>query len=317
MVLNTYKLTAWQQLRYYVAFGIIYVVSLLPLPVLYVLSDMLFPLVYHVARYRRKIVAKNLRESFPEKSDDELRRIQRAFYHFLCDYFVEELKLFSISPDELRRRMVFKNYEQVEHYLRSGRSVILYFGHYCNWDWISAIPLYMWDGFRGSQVYHVLENHVADKLMLYPRARMGNKNVAMHEVLRHIVNSHKAGQPVGIGMASDQVPTWNNIGHWLTFLNHPNTPVLVGAEKLARRFDIACMYLDIRRPRRGYYEATFHLVTDTPQTDAPMAQTEKYYSMLEQTIRREPHLWLWTHNRWKRTREQYDAMYGDKAKQPN
>ena len=166
----------------------------------------------------------------------------------------------------------------------------------------------MWDGFHGSQVYHVLENHVVDKLMLYPRTRMGNDNVAMQDVLRYLVTNRNEGRTIGIGMNSDQVPYWNNIGHWLTFLNHPQTPVLTGAEKLARRFDMVCFYLDIRRPRRGYYEAELRLVTDTPKTDPEFAQTETYYRFLEESIHRQPHLWLWTHNRWKRTREEYDRM---------
>ena len=308
MVLSNYTLTPWQQVRYHVAFSLIYAVSLLPLRVLYVFSDITFVLVYHLIRYRRKLVAKNLRESFPDKSEDERRHIEHRFYHWLCDYFFENFKLFSASRDEMRRRMVFTNPELVEKYMKAGRSVILYLGHYANWDWVSTIGLYMWPGFHGSQVYHVLENHVADQLMLYPRARMGNDNVTMQNVLRYLVAKRNEGSTIGIGMNADQVPLWNNIGHWLTFLNHPQTPVLTGSEKLARRFDMVCLYLDIRRPRRGYYEAELCLVTDTPTTEPELQVTERYYSMLEETIRRDPTCYLWTHNRWKRTRQQYDSM---------
>ena len=109
-------------------------------------------------------------------------------------------------------------------------------------------------------------------------------------------------------MNSDQAPFWNNIGHWLTFLNHPQTPVLTGPEKLARRFDMVCLYLDIRRPRRGYYEAEMRLITDTPKDDPEFQQTELYYKYLEETIHRDPTCYLWTHKRWKRTREEYDKM---------
>lgn len=308
MVKSHYKLTPWQQLCYYLTFGIIYAISLLPLRVLYVLSDLTFVLVYHILRYRRKLVAKQLRDSFPEKSDDELRQIARRFYHWLCDFFFEDFKLFSASKAEMRRRMVFTNPELADKYMKAGRSVILYLGHYANWEWVTTIGLYLWPGFHGSQVYHVLENHVMDKLMRYPRARMGNDNVAMHEVLRYLVANKKANRTIGIGMNADQAPFWNNIGHWLTFLNHPQTPVLTGPEKLARRFDMVCLYLDIRRPRRGYYEAEMHLVTDTPQTDPELQQTERYYHLLEATIRRDPALYLWTHRRWKRTREEYDRL---------
>ena len=308
MATSTYKLTPWQQACYYAAFAAVYALSLLPLRVLYCLSDATYMLVYHLVRYRRRLVERHLRESFPEKSPAELRRTARAFYHWLCDFIFENIKLFSASPEEMRRRMRFTNPGLLERYMKAGRGVILYLGHHANWEWVSTISLHMPPRFHASQVYHVLENHVIDKLMLYPRSRMGNDNVAMHEVLRYIVANRNAGRTVGIGLIADQAPFWNNIGHWLTFLNHEQTPVLTGPEKLARRFDMVCLYLDMRRLRRGYYEAELHVVTDTPTADPPLQQTERYYQMLENTIRRDPACYLWTHKRWKRTREQYDSM---------
>ena len=309
MAKTNYKLNIWQWIRYYSSFGLIYSLSLLPLRVLYVLSDMAYLLVYHVIRYRRKLVRKSLADSFPEKDAAERLHIEHGFYHWFCDYLCEEVKAFSISREELRRRLVYTNPELLEHYLLGQhKSVVLYLGHYCNWDWVSGISVHMSEGFKASQVYHVLENPVADKLMLYPRSRMGNENVPMQDVLRYLVKKRNAGQTTGIGMIADQAPFWNNIGHWLTFLNHPQTPVLTGAEKLARRFDMACLYLDMRCLRRGYYEAEFKLITDRPGDEPEHSITEEYYRLLEASIRRQPHLWLWTHKRWKRTREEYDRM---------
>lgn len=307
MARATYTFTPWQHIAYGILFGTVYALSLLPLWMLYALSTLLYGLIYHVVGYRKHLVREHLRDSFPEKDDAERRAVERAFYRWFCDYIVETIKLFSISKKQMRRRMVFKGADIVDQCIRRGQGVALYLGHYCNWEWISSIPLWLNStNYAGSQVYHVLENPVMDRLLLYARHRMGPDNVAMMDVLRYLTKNQKAGRPVVMGFIADQVPFWNNIGGWLTFLNHPQTPVLTGAERLARRLDMACVYIDIRRPKRGYYEAEFQLMTDRPKEAPTLSITEDYFQRLEQSIRRQPHLWLWTHNRWKRTRQEYD-----------
>lgn len=307
MARATYTFTPWQHIAYGILFGTVYALSLLPLWMLYALSTLLYGLIYHVVGYRKHLVREHLRDSFPEKDDAGRRAIERAFYRWFCDYIVETIKLFTISKKQMRRRMVFKGADIVDQCIRRGQGVALYLGHYCNWEWISSIPLWLNStNYAGSQVYHVLENPVMDRLLLYARHRMGPDNVAMMDVLRYLTKNQKAGRPVVMGFIADQVPFWNNIGGWLTFLNHPQTPVLTGAERLARRLDMACVYIDIRRPKRGYYEAEFQLMTDRPKEAPTLSITEDYFQRLEQSIRRQPHLWLWTHNRWKRTRQEYD-----------
>lgn len=308
MVQESNTLTPWQRLRYGILFAILYLISLIPLRALYVMSTGLYGLVYHVIGYRKRLVRRHLADSFPEKSEEERRGIERDFYHWFCDYIVETVKLFSMSKEEMRQRMTFKGTEVVEQLVAEGQNVALYLGHYCNWEWVSSIPLWLHGDYAGSQVYHVLENPVMNQLLLYPRHRMGPENVAMQQVLRYLVQNQRAGRPVVMGFIADQVPYWNNIGHWLTLLNHPQTPVLTGTERLARRFNMAAVYIDIRRPRRGCYEAEFQLMTREPNSLPELALTEEYFRRLEQSIRRQPHLWLWTHNRWKRTREAYEAM---------
>ncbi len=307
MARATYTFTPWQHIVYGILFGTVYALSLLPLWMLYALSTLLYGLIYHMVGYRKHLVREHLRDSFPKKDDAERRAIERAFYRWFCDYIVETIKLFSISKKQMRRRMVFKGADIVDQCIRRGQGVALYLGHYCNWEWISSIPLWLNStNYAGSQVYHVLENPVMDRLLLYARHRMGPDNVAMMDVLRYLTKNQKAGRPVVMGFIADQVPFWNNIGGWLTFLNHPQTPVLTGAERLARRLDMACVYIDIRRPKRGYYEAEFQLMTDRPKEAPTLSITEDYFQRLEQSIHRQPHLWLWTHNRWKRTRQEYD-----------
>ena len=303
------QMRSWQQCCFWLLFLVIYALSLLPLCVHYAFSYVLYAVVYHVVGYRRKIVWKNLSDSFPEKSEEERRSIERAFYHWFSDYIMETLKLFSMSKEQMRRRMVFKGAEVVQQCIDRGQGVALYLGHYCNWEWVSSIPLWLGSNdYAGSQVYHVLESPVMDRLLLYLRHRMGPDNVPMASVLRYILQNREARRPVVMGFIADQVPFWNNIGDWLTFLNHPQTPVLTGTERIARRFDMACVYIDIRRVRRGYYEAEFQLMTDSPKDVDELSITRDYFRRLEQSIRRQPHLWLWTHNRWKRTREEYDRL---------
>lgn len=309
MARATYYLTFGQRICYGILFGIAYAISLLPMWMLYGLSSLLYRLIYSIVGYRKKLVRKHLADSFPTKSETERLHIEKDFFRWFCDYIVETLKLFSISQQGMRRRMVFHGAEVVQQCIDRGQGVVLYLGHYGNWEWISSIPLWLrGNHYAGSQVYHVLESPVMDKLMLYPRHRMGPDNVPVMDVLRYIVANRQKGLPTVMGFIADQVPFWNNIGGWLPFLNHPQTPVLAGSERIAKRFDMACVYIDVRRTRRGYYEAEFQLMTDNPKEQPELAITKDFFNRLEQSICRQPHLWLWTHNRWKRTREAYEAM---------
>ena len=129
------------KLLYWLTYGTLYLLSLLPLRVHYIISDFIYLVVYHLVGYRVKLVRKNLADSFPEKPETELRRIEREFYRWFCDYLVETVKLLTISEKELKRRMVFKGTEIVDEVVESGQSCAVYLGHYCNWEWITSLPL--------------------------------------------------------------------------------------------------------------------------------------------------------------------------------
>lgn len=296
------------KILYYIIYAVWYVFSLLPMRVHYVISDLMFWLLYKLVGYRRDVVRKNLTESFPEKSEEELQRIERGFYHFFCDYLVETVKLMTISREEMKRRVVFKHAELVDEIMGSGQSIALYLGHYCNWEWVSSIPLWLNPNAWCGQVYHPLENKDFDKLFLKIRERMDAHSIAMQDTLREVVNHKRNNQPIIIGYISDQVPYWTNIHHWVNFLNH-DTPVLTGTERIVHKMGHAVLYLDIHRVRRGYYEAEFKLVTREPQKMKDFDLTDIYFEMLEKSIRRSPEFWLWSHNRWKRTREEFDERF--------
>ena len=296
------------RLFYYVIYSLWFLLSLLPLRIHYMLSDLLYLIIYKLIHYRIGVVRKNIQESFPEKDADELLAIERGFYHWFCDYLAESIKLLTMSRSQMRRRMVFKGTEVVNEVVRSGQSCAVYLGHYCNWEWITSLPLWVTPEAQCGQIYHVLENQEFDKLFLKLRQRWGAVCIPMAETLRRLIQYKQANKPVVIGYIGDQVPFWNNIHHWCQFLNH-DTPVLTGTERLARQTGHAAFYLDVRRLRRGYYEAEFKLITREPKQQAEFELTDIYFRMLEESIRRDPACYLWSHNRWKRTREEFNLRY--------
>ena len=296
------------KILYYFVLSVWYLLSLLPMKVHYFISDVMFWLLYRLIGYRKQVIRHNLQTSFPEKSEEELRKIERGFYHFFCDYLVESVKLMTIRPENIRRRMVFKGKELVDELINSGQSCAIYLGHYCNWEWVTSLPLWVSPKAQCGQIYHPIENKDFDRLFLRSRQRLGAVCIPMADTLRKIVEYKKAGQPVVIGYISDQVPYWTSIHHWVDFLHH-DTPVLTGTERIARKMDHAVFFLDVRRVRRGYYEAEIKLITRDPQKMADYEITDIYYQMLGQSIRRAPEFWLWSHNRWKRTREEFNERF--------
>ncbi len=290
---------------YYIIFALWYVISLLPLQVLYLFSDLTFPLIYHVIGYRRKVVRKNLKEAFPDKQVTELIEIERKFYRFFCDYVAETVKMFSMSEKEMRRRMTMGGIDVLNQESKK-KSCVLYLGHYCNWEWISSIPLHLDndEDLLLGQIYHQLENPVIDKLFLYSRHRFRANNIEMFSALRTLVRATRQNKRFVIGFISDQSPNWDFINMWTDFLHH-KTSFFVGAENMAKLTDAAVFYIDVKRVKRGYYHAEFVLMTDEPKTYENYELTVDYAKRLEETICREPQYWLWSHNRWKRTYEQY------------
>ncbi len=258
--------------------------------------------------YRKAVVKSNLASAFPEKSKDELLQIERGYYHFLGDYLAESVKLMTISKKSLKKRLVFKGTEVINEIVESGQSCAVYLGHYCNWEWITSLPLWVTPKAHCGQIYHPLENQVADLIFLRLRQRMGAECIAMQDTLRKVLEYKNQNQPIVIGYISDQKPFWNNIHHWVDFLHH-DTPVLTGTERIARRMNHAVFYLDVRRLRRGYYEAEFKLITREPQQMPEFKLTDIYYQMLEASIHREPEFWLWSHKRWSRTREEFNRRF--------
>ncbi|GAP72757.1 lipida biosynthesis lauroyl acyltransferase [Candidatus Symbiothrix dinenymphae] len=273
--------------------------SLIPLRIMYMVSDALFYPVYYLWGYRRQVVRKNLVESFPEKSEKEIATIEKQFYHFFIDIFFEICKYATISKKKLAKRMRFTNIEEMNAAAQQGKSVSLYLGHYCNWEWISSIPLHLTDkNVAGAHIYHRLTNPLADRLMLHDRERMGSACVEMAETMRWI-SEHARNKIVTMtGYIADQSPGRSNIQHYVHFLNH-HVPALIGAEKITKKYNFEAYYMDIKRIKRGYYEATFVKMHEHPQSLPNFELTDIYYQYMEKSIREHPELYLWTHKRFK------------------
>ena len=290
-----------------------YLISFLPFSLLYALSDIAYIIMYHVVRYRRRIVRHNLTTSFPEKSLDEIKLIERKFYHWFCDYFVETVKLLSISDNELRRRLKIVGAEQIEQHFEAGQDCAALLGHYCNWEWMSCTGIAFPEGRKMGLVYKPLRSKQFDRL--FRRIRSSQPSgivVPKNDILRELVKLRRDGVRSLFGYIADQGPRYANIHLWLPFLNH-DTGVFTGSERIMRKMNDAVYYLEMSRPRRGYYIATFRLISDDPDSLPEHELTRRFFALLEKTIRRQPEFYLWTHNRWKRTHEEFNRMYPTKA----
>lgn len=274
----------------------------LPFGILYAISNINFLLIYFVARYRRNVVDRNLAESFPDKSRRERARIRRRFYRNFSDYIFETIKLLHVSDDAMRQRMTFSGVEIADRYLRQGRPVVAYFSHCGNWEWAPSVTL--WSSLTPGkdaefcQIYRPLRNRAMDALMLRLRSRFGSVSLPKRMAFLDLMRYKKRGIPTITGFMSDQKPSHGDPVHVVRFLSHP-TAVITGTETAARRLDAAVVYWDMEKRSRGHYHITFHLITDRPGELPEHTITDRYISLLQRTITRNPSIWLWTHKRWK------------------
>lgn len=284
-------------------------ISLLPFWVLYGISDFLFIIVYYIVGYRRKVVRSNLRSALPERSEKELRHVERQFYRFFTDYIVETIKVCTISKKQMARRMQFEGVEEMVNALREKNKqfAFVYLAHYGNWEWVASMAMHIHacdSDIVAGQIYHPLANAHFDRLFLTLRSRFNGENIAMKETLRYIIRKRQAGQKAIIGFIADQAPKWNSIHHWTEFLHH-NTPVFTGTEQIGKQVDALIFYTHIERPKRGHYRCTIKPMTDDARRHPDYELTDLYFKLLASTINKEPYLWLWSHKRWKRTYEEF------------
>lgn len=285
-------------LGYYIALPLIYGISLLPFPLLYVVSDLLNLVVFRVIGYRKQLVLKNLRNSFPEKSEQEIRAIAKRFHQWFCDLVVETLKTLTVSPEAVRKRVTFEGIELLRDHARQNRSIILVLGHYGNWELAGARYSQEKDIPQLYVIYHPLANRHFDRLMYRMRTRHGTKLYKMREASKDMMRDKD--QLTATAFIADQTPSPER-AYWMTFLGQ-DTPVFLGTEGLSRKLDKPVVYIRITRPKRGFYHMAVETLVADPRNTRVGEITEIHTRRLERDIREHPEIWLWTHDRWKHKR---------------
>jgi KDO2-lipid IV(A) lauroyltransferase len=270
-------------------------IAILPFKVVYVLSDFIFFLLYSVFGYRKKVVYKNLKLVFPEKSDKELKQIQRTFYGHLCDTFMEMIKTMNLSNEEVKKRYHVTNLEVLLE-IEKTKSILIVCSHYANWEWNVSINNYVKS--EGYAVYQKIKNRYFDNWIQSTRARFKTTLITQEETVRTVVKNIKENIPSIYGMVSDQSPQAHRAPYWTEFMGI-KVPVFSGIESMARKMDLAVVFLKVVKVKRGYYEATFIPITTAGKSTNEHEITDKFLRLTEQQIRENPPYYLWTHRRWK------------------
>lgn len=285
---------------FYVFLPFLYLISILPFPLFYMVSDSIFFLVYRVIGYRKKVVFENLKNSFPEKTLKELKLIEKKFYHYLIDLFLETLKTLTISKKEAIKRCklspeTLKLFKDLND---QNKSCILVMGHFGNWEWagnsfsiLNKQQLYV--------IYHPLTNKNFDKLMYNMRTRFGSKLYAMKDTVRGMINNRN--EVNATAFIADQTPSPEN-AYWTNFLNQ-DTPIFWGTEKIAQKLNYPIIYVTVNRLKRGYYYVNTEILVLDPKSTKEGEISELHTRKLEKDIRSQPEIWLWSHRRWKHKRK--------------
>jgi KDO2-lipid IV(A) lauroyltransferase len=279
---------------YYVLYALFFAFSLLPMRILYLVSDLIFLFVYYVLGYRRKVVFDNLKSAFPEKTEHEREQIAKRFYHNLLDSFIETIKLFSAGQTFLQKR-VTANWEVLEPLFKSGKSCQLHLGHTFNWEWGHHV-LTANTAYNILVVYMPVSNAAFERMMYKLRTRYGNTFIAAGSMSKAM--SDYKGKQYLLGLVADQSPGAIHNAYWTIFLGKP-TAFVSGPEKGAKAANIPVVFATITKPRRGYYHATLELACEDPSTLAEGMLTLRYANFMEMAIRKNPEMWLWSHRRWK------------------
>jgi len=285
-----------QKITYILVYPLIWLFSRLPFRVLYGISDMLFPVFYYLIGYRKDLVMQNLTKTFPDKSPAERERIRKDFYRHFLDLTMESLKTSGMSREQMSRRYRIRNPELIDEITRSGQSVIVQSSHYANWEWSLSLNMYLHT--PGYAVYTKINNPYIEKYMIRSRARFGARLVVRSDTIKLIKEHHDKKVATVYGFLSDQSPQLHKAYYWTDFLG-VRVPVHTGAEMLAKRYNLAWVYMHVRKVKRGYYEVKFEKITTRPGDYPDYKLTDLYLEMTEKDIREAPQYYLWTHNRFK------------------
>jgi len=294
-----------QFIVFILVYPIIWFLSILPLRVLYVLSDLVYVLLYYIIGYRKKIVFGNLKITFPKKTDTELLEIQKKFYHHFVDIFIEMIKSFSISTKEIKRRYKFTNIEVINAIEKTGQDIVIIGAHYGNWEWIINLNNYV--SHKTFAAYSKVQNTYFERKVLSSRERLGANFIQTTKFVPHM-DRNKANKIRAIyGLLSDQSPQLHKAKYFREFMG-VKVPIHTGAEFLAKRFNLAVVLMKTKKIKRGYYETEFEVITLKPNDFTNYQITDMFIEAIEKQIRDRPEHYFWSHNRWKHANSVTDEL---------
>ena len=282
-------------LIFILVYPLLWIISILPHRIFYGVSSFFFFLTYHIVGYRKKVVTNNLKLVFPDKHEDEIKRIRINFYKHMCDMFMEMVKTMSLSKDAVKKKYDVKNIEVLTA-LEKEKSILIICSHYANWEWNVSINNYVTS--KGYAVYQKIGNKYFDKWIRSVRARWNTTLISQKETVKTVVRD-KMNNINGIfGIVSDQSPQVSRTQYWAPFMGI-KVPVFNGVETMARKLDLAVVFLKVSKVRRGYYQAELIPITESGKKTEKNEITDAFLRLTEQQIREKPEHYLWTHRRWK------------------
>jgi len=294
-----------QFIIFILVYPIIWFLSILPFSVLHFLSDITYFVLYYIVGYRKKVVRNNLNLSFPDKSYQELLKIEKKAMRHFVDTFVEMIKTFSLTEQDILKRISIENIEEIERLIRNKKSVIIISSHHANWEWPVHLMLHSVDC-EAFGSYAKIQNKYFEKIIKKSRSKFGAKLVVSSKFIRQMQNNHDADLQAIYGFISDQSPLLKRARYWNNFMSN-RVPIIIGPELMAKRFDYPVVYIQNDRVKRGYYKTKIHVLTENPR-DLPDYQiTDKFINILESQIRENPEYYFWTHNRFKHLGKEKEA----------
>ena len=283
-------------LIYIIVYPFIWLISRLNFTLIYIVSDILYYFLYYVISYRKNVVRENLKLAYPNKSIRERREIERKNFRNLTDIFLETFKSTIMEENELKKRFVFKNSEVLEKIYNNKQDVIVMCSHYCSWEWVFGVRNIT--SFNINAIYKQLSNKYFDKLTKSRRSQYGANMITTKDTFREISRLSKLEELNFYGFASDQSPKKSKAVYWTNFLNN-YVPFHIGAEVIAKKYNMAIVFMDVQKIKRGFYEASFSLITDKPNDFKNYQLTEEYIKKVEKQVTEKPEYYTWTHKRFK------------------
>jgi KDO2-lipid IV(A) lauroyltransferase len=294
-----------KKVLYYILAAPLYLFMLLPFPLFYLFSDLLFLLGYYAIGYRKKVIHGNLRNAFPDKTEAEIKAIGKKYYHFMIDLFMETFKILVMTPKQLETRFTFDNSTHIlDPFIERKQSIIFVLGHYGNWEWCGQ-SFQLKHKFQQDVLYHQLSSGFFEWITYKLRTRFGVLPIPMQVSIKEMIR--RKNMLIATAFLADQTPSNKDASHWMTFMNQ-DTPVFLGTEKIAKKMNLPVVFVHIHKLKRGHYQTSFELITGSPKDTPDNWITEQHTKILEQDIIKRPELWLWSHRRWKHKRPVTSAV---------